>query len=139
MKKESEVRATAEILLYLSHKYYLASFAHGLKPAQWVAMRYFSATNPTAATITNFANQIGCTKGTASRTVNHLIRRGLLGKQNNPEDGRSHFIELNNAGWAMMENDPIKDVEVDVKNLADEDRQMLQTSLIRLMANSVRR
>lgn len=139
MKKESDVRATAEILLYLSHKFYLASFAHGLKPAQWVAMRYFSATNPTAATITNFANQIGCTKGTASRTVNHLIRRGLLEKQNNPEDGRSHFVELNSAGWTMMENDPIKSVEGDIQNLADEDLQMLQNSLIRLMANSARK
>lgn len=135
--EDNTVRSTAEVLSYVSHKIYLSGFANGLKPAQWVALRYFSAINPTASTVTDFARQIGCTKGTASRTVNHLIRRGLLRKRDNPADKRSHFLEITDQGQANLERDPIQLLESDLHKLSEEDRVTLQNVLVRLLAESV--
>jgi len=135
--ENSSVRSTAEVLSYVSHKIYLSGFSHGLKPAQWVALRYFSAINPTASTVTDFARQIGCTKGTASRTVNHLIRRGLLRKRDNPADKRSHFLELTESGRLHMQRDPIQLLETDLNKLNEDDRVMLQNVLVKMLSSAV--
>ena len=108
-----------------------------MKPAQWVALRYFSTINPTASTVTDFARQVGCTKGTASRTVNHLIRRGLLRKRDNPVDKRSHFLEMTESGRRSMERDPIQLLEADLKKLNEEDRRVLQNVLVKMVSDSV--
>lgn len=137
MAEKNTVRSTAEVLSYVSHKIYLSGFSHGLKPAQWVALRYFSMINPTASTVTDFARQIGCTKGTASRTVNHLIRRGLLQKRDNPADKRSHFLAMTGHGTDYMQRDPIQLLEADLHKLSEEDQVMLQNALVRLLADAV--
>jgi len=93
--------------------------------------------NPTASTVTDFARQIGCTKGTASRTVNHLIRRGLLQKRDNPNDKRSHFLDMTEHGTAYMQRDPIQILEADLHKLSEDDRVMLQNALVRLLAEAV--
>jgi len=134
---KNSVRSTAEVLSYVSHKIYLSGFAHGLKPAQWVALRYFDKINPTASTVTDFARQIGCTKGTASRTVNHLIRRGLLRKRDNPADKRSHFLEMTDQGRAYLQRDPIQLLEADLHRLSEEDQATLQKTLAKLLTESV--
>ena len=126
-------RATPEVLSYLAHKIYLANYADGLKPSQWVALRYFSKTNPSASTLTAFADQIGCTKGTASRTVQHLIRRGLLQKTENPKDARSSLLALTPFGSSVLEKDPIRELEIRLAMLGTEDQRLLQNLLIRLM------
>jgi len=135
--ENNTVRSTAEVLSYVSHKIYLSGLSHGLKPAQWVALRYFSTINPTASTVTDFARQIGCTKGTASRTVNHLIRRGLLQKRDNPADKRSHFLEMTESGRTYMQRDPIQLLERDLNKLSEEDRVLLQNVLVKLLSNAV--
>jgi len=127
-------RATAEILSYFAHKIYLSSHSDGLKPSQWVALRYFSKTNPSASTLTAFADQIGCTKGTASRTVHHLIRRGLLKKTANPNDARSSLLGLTDEGRVLMAKDPIHDLESQLENLAGDEQRSLQELLARLMS-----
>lgn len=137
MIEDNTVRSTAEVLSYVSHKIYLSGFSHGLKPAQWVALRYFSTINPTASTVTDFARQVGCTKGTASRTVNHLIRRGLLRKRDNPADKRSHFLEMTESGRRCMERDPIQLLEADLNRLNEEDRRVLQNVLVKMVSDSV--
>lgn len=137
MQGNNTVRSTAEVLSYVSHKIYLSGFSHGLKPAQWVALRYFSMINPTASTVTDFARQVGCTKGTASRTVNHLIRRGLLRKRDNPADKRSHFLEMTENGEAYMQRDPIQILERDLNKLSEEDRVLLQNVLVKLLSSAV--
>jgi DNA-binding MarR family transcriptional regulator len=102
-----------------------------------VALRYFSKTNPSASTLTAFANQIGCTKGTASRTVHHLIRRGLLEKTANPNDARSSLLALTALGREMMEKDPIHELETQLTKLDFEEQHSLQTLLARLMTHAV--
>ncbi len=129
----SSTRATAEVLSYLAHKIYLANYADGLKPSQWVALRYFHKTNPSASTLTAFADQVGCTKGTASRTVQHLIRRGYLQRTSNPKDARSSLLDLTPMGRAILEKDPIHELEILLAKLGPEDQRHLQTLLIRLM------
>lgn len=132
-------RATAEVLSYLAHKIYLANYADGLKPSQWVALRYFSKTNPSASTLTAFADQIGCTKGTASRTVQHLIRRGLLQRTDNPRDARSSLLALTTSGESVLGKDPIRELEKQLAKLGSDDQRLLQDLLIRLMKPSVPR
>ena len=135
MKPETNfpTRATAEVLSYLAHKIYLANYADGLKPSQWVALRYFHKTNPSASTLTAFADQIGCTKGTASRTVQHLIRRGFLQRTSNPKDARSSLLDLTPLGRDILQNDPIQELENLLSKLDGDDQSQLQTLLIRLM------
>lgn len=132
-ESSSTTRAAAEVLSYLAHKIYLANYADSLKPSQWVALRYFSKTNPSASTLTAFADQIGCTKGTASRTVQHLIRRGFLQRTENPKDARSSLLALTPAGKTVLENDPIHELEKQLSRLGADDQRLLQDLLIRLM------
>ena len=37
-----------------------------------------------------------------SRTINCLVERGLVTRDDNPSDGRSKLLELTDAGWATM-------------------------------------
>ena len=37
-----------------------------------------------------------------SRTINCLVEKGLVTRDDNPSDGRSKLLELTDAGWATM-------------------------------------
>ena len=139
MKISQPVKATAEVFSFVSHRVYLAGFSEGLKPAQWLALRYFAKVNPMASTLTDFAKQVGCTKGTASRTVNHLIDRNFLRSRKNKEDKRSNFLELSPEGRILLQKDPIHLLENDLSLLEPEYLHTLQKILSQILSESLTR
>ncbi len=50
--------AVADLLEHLVHRIQGISFARGLKPAQWVALRYLARANESARNVTRFAQLI---------------------------------------------------------------------------------
>jgi len=125
--------AVTEILQYVSHRIYLTSFRNGLKPAQWIALRYFADVNVNAATLTAYAAQIGSTKGTASRTIGHLIRQGYLEYVVNEADRRSKLIKVTGAGQTMLDNDPLLDLDGLIRQLDQRETKTLQEVLLKIL------
>ena len=82
--------------------------AHGLKPAQWEALRYLTRANRFSRTPGALTAYLGSTKGTVSQTVMSLERAGLIAKAANPDDGRSVRLELTPAGRAVLAKDEIE-------------------------------
>jgi len=97
----------AELVEHLMRRLYGASFTHGLKPAQWNALRYFGRANESARTVTAFARFHATTKSSASQTIGLLVRKGLVKTVPAPEDSRSKRISLTPRGRALLETDPL--------------------------------
>lgn len=100
----------AELLEHLSRRIYGACFSAGLKPAQWSALRYLQRANPSARTITAFAQFHATTKSASSQTVRLLVRKGLVTMVQDTEDSRRKRLDLTETGRAVLEHDPLQGV-----------------------------
>ena len=97
----------ADVVEHLMRRLYGASFTHGLKPAQWNALRYFGRANESARTVTAFARFHATTKSSASQTIGLLVRKGFVKTVPVPEDSRSKRISLTPRGRSLLETDPL--------------------------------
>lgn len=84
--------------------------AHGLKPAQWEALRYLARANRFSRTPGGLTAYLGLTKGTVSQTLMALERAGLIEKTANPGDGRSVRLDLTERGRALLPLDGMASV-----------------------------
>jgi DNA-binding MarR family transcriptional regulator len=100
----------AELLEHLSRRIYGACFAAGLKPAQWSVLRYLQRANPSARTITAFAQFHATTKSASSQTVRLLVRKGLVTMVQDLEDSRRKRLDLTDTGRAVLEHDPLQGI-----------------------------
>ena len=75
---------------------------HGLKPAQWEALRYLARANRFSRTPGGLTAYLGLTKGTVSQTLMALERTGLIEKTAHPGDGRSVRLDLTEKGRALL-------------------------------------
>ncbi len=76
-------------------------------------------------------------KITVSRAATALIRRGLIGQDKNPEDGRSHYLSLTAEGLALYEQvaPAAKAMEAELlSGWSAEEREKLATLLVRIEA-----
>lgn len=76
-------------------------------------------------------------KVTVSRAAIALVDRGLVAREANPNDQRSHLLTLSPAGWALYEQVAPKALELERRVFAefsDAERQRLRTMLERLEA-----
>lgn len=85
-------------------------YSNGLKPSQWSALRYLAKVNPSARSLTAFANANAITKGAASQTITALAARGLVTVDSLSEDLRRRRIDLTDAGRALLAGDPLNRV-----------------------------
>ncbi|AWK85457.1 MarR family winged helix-turn-helix transcriptional regulator [Azospirillum thermophilum] len=89
-----------------------AGHAHGLYPAQWTALRYFSETGrdraPTVAGLMRFQNMA---MSPVARTVRSMVEKGLLERRPNPQDRRADLIDLTDEGRRLLELDPRQRLE----------------------------
>lgn len=98
---------SAAALLALARHLHLMNYAHGLKPAQWQALRYYAAADPAVATITAFAEADGITQPAASQTVFALVKRDLLTSTIDPIDRRIRRIAVTASGRRSLKRDPM--------------------------------
>jgi DNA-binding MarR family transcriptional regulator len=106
----------------------------GLTANQWTALRYFAQANRFSRTVSAFAAYNATTRGTASQTVKALETRGLLARTRRPEDGRSHRIDLTDAGRAKLAEDPAQHLVGALAALPLGLRRSLDRALDRLIA-----
>ena len=107
-KREVSKCAVAELVAQLGRMTYGESFANGLTPAQWTALRYFSRANRFSRTMSSFAEFHATTRGTASQTIKSLAQRGYLTRKRSKTDGRSVHFNLTNKSKKMLSDDPIE-------------------------------
>ena len=101
-------RSLAELLDHMVRAMHAQSYAQGLNPAQWNALRYFQRANLSNRTVTAFAAFHASTKSTASQTISALMRKGLLAKTPDEHDRRVIRVELTPTGQGMLKHDPLR-------------------------------
>jgi hypothetical protein len=87
-----------------------------LKPAQWSVLRYLQRANPSARSITAFAQFHATTKSASSQTVRLLVRKGLVTMVQDVEDSRRKRLDLTDTGRAVLEHDPLQGIVVTLGN-----------------------
>ena len=106
VKRDVSKRAVAELVAQLGRMTYGDSFANGLTPAQWTALRYFSRANRFSRTMSAFAEFHATTRGTASQTIKSLAQSGYLTRKRSKTDGRSIHFNLTHKSKKMLTDDP---------------------------------
>jgi DNA-binding MarR family transcriptional regulator len=107
------------------------AFTHGLKPAQWQALRYFATMPSELRSVTAFARHRCSTLGTASTTISALVQKGYLGRG---EDRlRNQDLYVTAAGHRLLRQDPLRDLIARIADLGEPERAALERALPRLV------
>ncbi|MFO0995159.1 MAG: MarR family transcriptional regulator [Alphaproteobacteria bacterium] len=124
----------AELVNRISRATHCLQFASGLNPAQWDALRYLSRANRFSRSPTALAEFLGTTKGTVSQTVRALENKGYVRRARHRADGRSVTLDVTAEGAAILEFDPIRQLEAAAAMLPGEAGAAIVSGLNRLMA-----
>ena len=122
-------RALAELMDQICRLNDSASFVHGLNPAQWAALRFFAEANPQVRTTTAFARYHATTKGTASKSVRALERKGYLTRERSILDGRAAILDVTEHGRRLLRDDPLNDLARCMDGLTEQQRFVLAEAL----------
>lgn len=132
-----ETHRTLDLVERLARLVGQTGHAHGMKPAQWDALRYLARANRFSRTPGALTAYLGATKGTVSQTVIALERAGLVEKSPHPGDRRSVRLELTPAGRAMLDSDRIETLRRTLTRLAPSRAEALEDGLQALLAGLV--
>lgn len=123
----------AELVDRLARTAHGLQFADGLKPAQWVALRFLARANRYSCTPGALADFLGTTKGTASQTLIALESKGYIERARSTADRRSVQICLTPKGQAALARDPLCAVQRAMAELSDGEQLALIDCLQRLL------
>jgi DNA-binding MarR family transcriptional regulator len=101
----------------LGRAVHAAGFSHALNPAQWAALRFVARSGDLPRTVAGFARHHRATTGTASQTIDALVRKRLVLRVDNPQDRRSALLTLTEAARAILAQDPLLALEQYVAGL----------------------
>lgn len=118
--RESNLRAVAELFDHFMRAIYSQSFVEGLNPAQWGALRFLNRANPRSRTLTEFARFHMVSKSAASDTMSALVRKQLITKSRDPEDGRIMRLDLTERGRELLVIDPLNNLVAALRQLPKE-------------------
>jgi DNA-binding MarR family transcriptional regulator len=118
--RESSLRAVAELFDHFMRAIYSQSFVEGLNPAQWGALRFLSRANPRSRTLTEFARFHMVSKSAASDTMSALVRKQLVTKSRDLEDGRIMRLDLTDRGRELLAIDPLNNLVTALRRLPKE-------------------
>lgn len=110
-------QVTAEVMEQIALMSYGQGYSDGLRPAQWAALRYFGRAEAQARTVGRFAQHNMVTPGSASQTIQTLVKRGMLVRLPAEHDRRSHRVDLTEQGRNSLKNDPIVRLVEAIKKL----------------------
>ena len=123
-----DARAVALSLEQVIRIHFSTCFRHGLKPAQWQALRYFAEAPASERTVTAFARHRASTMGTASTTISTLVKKGFLARDYGTGVPRNRGLHLTETGRELLRDDPIQSLVAAIAALpAPERAQMAQT------------
>jgi len=118
--RESSLRAIAELFDHFMRAIYSQSFVEWLNPAQWGALRFISRANPRSRTLTEFARFHMVSKSAASDTMSALVRKQLVTKSRDLEDGRIMRLDLTDRGRELLAIDPLNNLVTALRQLSKE-------------------
>ncbi len=124
----------ADLLNRIGRATHCLQFVSGLNPAQWDALRYLARANQYSRSPTALAEFLGTTKGTVSQTIRALENKGYVRRDRHRADGRSVTLEVTPAGTALLEFDPIRQIEEAAAKLPGETGAAMVEGLNSLMA-----
>ena len=133
VKRDVSKRAVAELVAQLGRMTYGDSFANGLTPAQWTALRYFSRANRFSRTMSAFAEFHATTRGTASQTIKSLAQSGYLTRKRSKTDGRSIHFNLTHKSKKMLTDDPFEALVGAAGALSKSEFRIIVRSLERML------
>jgi len=133
--QSEEIALALEQLIRL---HYSQSFRHGLKPAQWHALRYFALADEADRTVTAFARHRASTMGTASTTISTLVQKGYLARDYGDGVPRNRGLHLTERGQKLLEDDPIKTLVDAIDDLSADERQSMSRILDKLVTKMSR-
>jgi len=128
--KSKEIALTLERVIRL---HYSQSFRHGVKPAQWAALRYFAHADAADRTVTAFARHRASTMGTASTTISSLVEKGYMARDYGDGIPRNRGLHLTERGRRLLEDDPISSLVGAIDELSDDQRQTMSRILDKLV------
>lgn len=126
-------RATAEVIEQTAQLAYRLSFVGDLRPAQWAALRFLSQMEERACAVSAFAEHNLTSRSSASQTLGALVKRGLLVRKPDPSDLRTHRLELTDQAKALLADDPLRELELSIAEMADGSRFQLAERLEELL------
>jgi len=132
-KRDMSKRAVAELVAQLGRMTYGESFANGLTPAQWTALRYFSRANRFSRTTSAFAEFHATTRGTASQTIKSLTQSGYLTRKRSKTDGRSVHFNLTHKSKKILSDDPFEALVSAAGALSKSECRTVSRSLERML------
>lgn len=115
--RELSLRAVAELFDHFMRAIYSQSFVEGLNPAQWGALRFLGRANPRSRTLTEFARFHMVSKSAASDTMSALVRKQLVTKSRDLEDGRIMRLDLTDRGRELLTIDPLNNLVTALRQL----------------------
>lgn len=108
-------------------------FVNGLSPAQWEALRFIARANRYSCSPTALAKYLGTTKGTISQTLISLEKKGYLQRLREERDRRGIRLELKPAGWRLLDQDPLLEIDKAVACLPAHEKEALAGGLNRML------
>lgn len=118
-----------ELLELAGRTLHSIGYAEGLYPAQWTALRYFARMPEGARTASHLARFQGLANGPVSRTVRTLLQKGLLAKAKEQPVGRAEYLEISEAGTALLTLDPMHLIISEIEKFRPAEREVLATAL----------
>ena len=107
--------------------------AHGIKPAQWSALRYLARANSRSRSPAVLADFLGSSRGTVSQTLIALERKNLISRQPDSRDGRATTLVVTDAGRRLAAEDPLAELETALARLPQSTQASLAEGLEALL------
>jgi DNA-binding MarR family transcriptional regulator len=117
---------TARLIQSLLH-------AEGMPPAQLYALHYLARANRYSRTPTAIGLYLDSTKGTVSQTLNALVRKRLVCKEQNLPDRRSVSLRLTARGEVLLARKPPVNIFDAVAALSPKTRDEIGRNLAALL------
>ena len=133
--RERSARAVAELIEQLSRTVANDSFAEGLNPAQWAALRYIAQANETARNVGAFARHHLITASSASQTIQALVKKKMVSKSRGT-DRRTRSLELTQQGHDALKSDPLGRLTKAITSLPETQLLGLADALMALLKDA---
>ena len=126
------------LLTRVSRAIHAAEQGHGLRAAQWQALRYLSRANRYSRHPALIADYLHATRSPISQIINRLVTYGLIEREADPSDGRRVRLSLTIKGRQTLENDPQQALVPAIAALPDQTRRNLEDGLTALLTEMER-